>query len=78
MKVAVSIPDDIFEEGEALARSLKSSRSKIYSRALQEFASRHNPDTLTREIDVALLAAGDDDSSFAKEAARRIFVQTEW
>jgi metal-responsive CopG/Arc/MetJ family transcriptional regulator len=78
MKVAVSIPDDIFEEGEALARSLKSSRSKIYSRALQEFASRHNPDTLTREIDAALMAAGDDDSAFVKEASRRIFSQIEW
>jgi metal-responsive CopG/Arc/MetJ family transcriptional regulator len=78
MKVAVSIPDDIFEEGEALARTLKSSRSKIYARALREFASRHNPVGLTEAYDMALAEAGDDDSAFAKEAARRNFAKTEW
>jgi metal-responsive CopG/Arc/MetJ family transcriptional regulator len=34
MKVAVSIPDDVFAEAEALAKRMKSSRSEIYSRAL--------------------------------------------
>jgi metal-responsive CopG/Arc/MetJ family transcriptional regulator len=78
MKIAVSIPDDIFEEGEALVRSLKLSRSRIYARALREFVSRHNPDTLTEAYDKALAEADDDDSGLAKEAARRIFAKTEW
>jgi hypothetical protein len=37
MKVAVSIPDDVFAEAEALAKRMKSSRSEIYSGALGEF-----------------------------------------
>lgn len=78
MKVAISVPDDIFAEGEALARRLKTSRSRLYARALSEFASRHNPETLTEAYDKALDAAGDDDSAFAKEAARRNFAKTEW
>jgi predicted transcriptional regulator len=78
MKIAISVPDDVFAEGEALARQLKTSRSKVYARALSEFASRHNPETLTSAIDKALINAGDEDSAFAKEAGRRILAQTEW
>ena len=43
MKTAVSIPDDVFEEAERLATELKTSRSQLYSRALQEFVARHAP-----------------------------------
>lgn len=78
MKIAVSIPDDVFAEGEALALRLKTSRSKIYARALSEFALRNNPETLTEAYDKALADAGDDDSAFAKEAARQIFAKSEW
>jgi metal-responsive CopG/Arc/MetJ family transcriptional regulator len=78
MKVAISLPDDVFEEGEALARRLKTTRSQVYARALQEFAERHNPDSLTEAYDRALAEAGDEDSAFAKEAGRRIFAQSEW
>lgn len=78
MKVAISLPDDLFEEGEALSRQLKTSRSRLYARALREFAARHNPDALTEVIDRALMAAGDEDADFAKEAGRRILSQSEW
>ncbi len=78
MKVAVSLPDRVFAEGEALARRLAVSRSKLYARALEEFALRHSPDSLTAAMDDALEAAGDDDSTFAKEAARRTLGSSEW
>ena len=78
MKVAISLPDDVFAEGEAMARRLKTTRSQVYARALREFVERHNPATLTCMIDEALLAAGDEDDAFAKEAGRRIIAQTEW
>ncbi len=78
MKIAISVPDDVFAEGEALARFLKTSRSNVYARALSEFASRHNLETLTEAYDKALAAAGDQDSAFAKEAARQIFAKTDW
>src|SRR6266511_1777128 len=41
MKTAISIPDDVFEEAERLATELQTSRSQLYSRALQEFVARH-------------------------------------
>ena len=47
MKAAVSIPDEVFEQADRLAKQLKTSRSHIYSRALKEFLSRHAPDQVT-------------------------------
>ena len=78
MKVAISLPDDVFEEGEALSRRLKTSRSQLYARALCEFTARHSPGALTSAIDEALMVAGDEDADFAKEAGRRIMAQTDW
>lgn len=78
MKVAVSLPDDVFAEGEALARRLSVSRSKLYARAIEEFAERHDEDAITTAINAALDAAGGDDSEFAKEAARRNLARSEW
>jgi predicted transcriptional regulator len=50
MKTAVSVPDDLFQAGERLARRLGLSRSGLYARALQEFLARHD-DEITRRLD---------------------------
>ena len=78
MKVAVSIPDDTFEDAEALAKRLKTSRSKIYARALDEFIGNHAPERLTEAMNHALDMVDEEDRDFNREAARRIFRQTEW
>jgi predicted transcriptional regulator len=78
MKIAISLPDDVFAEGEALARSLKTTRSQLYARALREFASRQNPDGLTEAVNAALAEAGNDGAAFNRAAARRAFAATEW
>ena len=38
MKTAVSIPDDVFERAERLAKRARHSRSEVFSRALREYA----------------------------------------
>lgn len=50
MKVAISIPDDIFDEMESLARRLNTSRSELYSCALTEFVGHHAPEPLTERM----------------------------
>jgi metal-responsive CopG/Arc/MetJ family transcriptional regulator len=47
MKTAVSIPDDVFEQAERLARKSRKSRSEIFSAALREYVARHDPDEVT-------------------------------
>ena len=46
MKTAVSIPDKIFHEAEALATAMEISRSELYTTALAPFLEEH------AEIDV--------------------------
>jgi len=79
MKVAVSIPDDVFAEAEALAKRLKSSRSEIYSRALGEFIGTHAPDRVTERMNDVVRDVGIiEPDAFSIAAARKVLKKTEW
>lgn len=79
MKVAVSIPDAVFNEAERLAQRLKATRSEIYARALKVFVATHAPDRVTQAMDEAIDAVGKTEpDSFLREAGRRVFERTEW
>ena len=41
MKVAVSIPDGLFDSAESLGKRLGVSRSRLYATALAEFLAKH-------------------------------------
>jgi hypothetical protein len=78
MKTAVSIPDGVFEEAERLATELKSSRSQIYSRALQEFVARHAPDRVTEAMNRVVDEVGSESDAFSRQASRRVLERVEW
>ncbi len=78
MKTAVSIPDDVFEDAERLARRLQTSRSRLYAKALSEFVARHDDDRITAALDQVVddVGAGIDD--FSREAAHQALRRVEW
>ena len=78
MKTAISIPDKVFKEAERLARQLKSSRSRLYSRALAEFLARHSPDRVTDAMNRVVGAVEPEAKGFQRAAARRVFTRVEW
>ena len=78
MKVAVSIPDDVFAEAEALAKRLKSSRSAIYSRALGEFIGHHAPDRVTESMNDVFREVAPEPDAFSVAAGRQVLKKTEW
>ena len=78
MKTAISIPDDVFEQAEQLARRLKKSRSEVYSRAVAEYVARHATEQVTEAMDRVWGELGPDASGFPNAAARRILERTEW
>jgi metal-responsive CopG/Arc/MetJ family transcriptional regulator len=78
MKTAISIPDAVFEEAERLASELHTSRSQLYSRALQEFVARHAPDRLTEAMNRVVDAVGSEVDEFSRRASRRVLEQVEW
>ena len=78
MKTAVSVPDDVFDRAEALARREKRSRSEVYSAALREYVARHAPDDVTEALDRVVAEVGEADDSFIRVAAERVLRTTEW
>jgi predicted transcriptional regulator len=79
MKTAVSVPDDLFEQVDRLARRSRRSRSDVYSAALREYVARHAPDEVTAGLDAVLEQIGPlDADAFTAAAARGIFGATEW
>jgi len=78
MKTAVSIPDDVFERAERLARRGKRSRSELFSAALREYLARHAPDEVTAAMNRVCTAVGAQADDFVVAASRRVLERTEW
>ncbi|MGD0694993.1 MAG: ribbon-helix-helix protein, CopG family [Terriglobia bacterium] len=78
MKTAISIPDEVYEAAERLARRTKKSRSRLYSDAIKEYLARHAPDEVTEAMNRACAEAGEVKDAFVSSAARRILERSEW
>lgn len=78
MKIAVSIPDEVFQEAERLARRTETSRSELYARALAEYVARHAPDHVTEAMDRVADELGHETDEFTSAASRRILEHSEW
>lgn len=50
MKTAISLPDSVFEEAEALAQQLGLSRSELYTKALQAYLKRYNREQILLKL----------------------------
>jgi predicted transcriptional regulator len=78
MRTAVSIPDEVFEQVERLARRSGRPRSAVFSAALAEYVARHAPDEVTDAMDRACAALGGQRDVFVSGAGRRVLENTEW
>ena len=78
MKTAVSIPDDIFDKAERLARRTKRSRSRVFSDALREYVTRHSSDEITTAVNRACSEIGDLEDTFVTVAAHGTLKRSEW
>ena len=50
MKVAISLPDDLFESADALAKALGMSRSELYATAVAEHLAKHRDQEVTSRL----------------------------
>lgn len=50
MKTAISLPDSVFEEAEALAKQLGLSRSELYKKALQDYLRKHDRNQVLNKL----------------------------
>ena len=68
MKVALSIPDDLFETAESLCKRLGVSRSRLYATALAEFLAKHRGRKITQRLDAVYVS----EDSRVDSATRRM------
>ena len=84
MKTAVSIPDEVFEGAERLARRTKKSRSRLFSDAVREYLARHAPEEVTAAMDRVCAEMESSTGSktvkdeFVASAAWRTLKRSEW
>ena len=50
MKTAISLPDGIFADADALAERLGVSRSELYARAVEEYVAKHRHEDVTDRL----------------------------
>lgn len=50
MKTAISLPDSVFEEAEALAQQLGVSRSELYKKALQAYLKKYKREQILLKL----------------------------
>ena len=58
MKVAVSIPDPLFDEAARVSERLRIPGSQLYARALQAFVQQQSGQEITARMDTALERIG--------------------
>lgn len=82
MKTAISIPNDLFDSADRLARRTRKSRSRVFTDALREYLARHAPDKVTEGMNQAMEEIGGgieaEKDRFVSTAAHRILKRTEW
>lgn len=51
MKVAVSVPDTVFQAAERVSRRMRMSRSRLYWKAVEAFVRQHSQSEITEQLD---------------------------
>jgi len=78
MKTTISVPDEVFDEANRLAERLGKTRSQLYTEAMVEFLSRHDPDIATQRLDEVLGSLSEPEDRFATETSKSILTKVEW
>ena len=77
MKTAISIPDDLFADADALAKQTGQSRSELYARAIREYVARNMADEVTAALD-DVYAREESVDGFVHRAADTTLRRVEW
>jgi metal-responsive CopG/Arc/MetJ family transcriptional regulator len=78
MKTAISIPDDIFQSAEQLARRLGVSRSELYVQALKSYLQVHHEDQVTETLNTIYENMPDQLDPVLQSVQTRSLSQEDW
>lgn len=78
MKVALSIPDALFESAESLAKRLGMSRSRLYATALADYVAKHRGRKTTERLNAVYATESGRLDSSVRRAQRRAIEPDTW
>ena len=78
MKVALSIPDDLFESAETLSKRLGVSRSRLYATALADYVARHRGRKTTERLNAVYASEPGRLDPAVRRAQRRSLKTETW
>jgi metal-responsive CopG/Arc/MetJ family transcriptional regulator len=78
MKTAVSIPDEIFEKADQLARKVRKSRSQLYTDAVREYVAKYATESVTETMTRICNELGDTSDPMISSVSRRTLERSEW
>jgi metal-responsive CopG/Arc/MetJ family transcriptional regulator len=78
MKTAISLPDDLFEAAEALAKKLGTTRSGLVREALAEYVAKHRHAKITERLNKVYATEDSSLDAFTEELTRQTMKRSEW
>lgn len=81
VKTAISLPSELFDEGEEIADKMGVSRSRLYAMALKDFLEKRENEELMLRINNAYADETDDEEETAGAAMKtqqRKLLKDEW
>lgn len=78
MKVAVSLPDPVFDAAERLAEQLNVPRSRLYAEALAEYLGAHGAVVVKQQLDAVYANQGSRLDAVLSEAQARAIHDEAW
>lgn len=78
MKTAISVPNDVFELSEKLAKKLKVSRSQIFAMGIKKLGEEYDEDDITARINKVCEEIDTSINPFWKELQSRTLPKDKW
>jgi metal-responsive CopG/Arc/MetJ family transcriptional regulator len=78
MKIALSIPDELFQAAETLGKRLGVTRSRLYATALADYVAKHRGRKTTERLNAVYAAEEGRLDPVVRRAQRRSLGRNSW
>ena len=78
MKIAVSLPNPLFDAAEQLADQLHLSRSRLYAQAIAQYLERFGPSSVTAKLDAVYGKQSSSVDSILAKAQSGVLTDEAW
>lgn len=78
MKTAISVPPDVFQLSEKLAKRLKISRSAVFAMGIKKLGEEYDDDDITAQINAVCSEVDTTLDPFWKEVQSRTLPKDKW